>query len=101
QSVRGGFQGAVIYQKFIIRLLLEEPRNPIRVIRSGLEASKDQHLESPLQELQPLPWIVYPWIVYRRHTTYSLQRSTRRQAPTRDPPTLLPRLHHMPAPPNP
>src|SRR5262249_34493680 len=92
QSLQGGVQGAVIHEKFIIGLLLEKPRNPICVIRSRLEALKDQHFERPLQELQPFPRIVYPWIVYRRHTTHFLQESIRCQAQTSDCPTLLTRL---------
>ena len=49
------------------------------MIRSGLQAPKYQYLEGSLQQLQSLPLIIYPLIVYRRHATYYQCMSARCQ----------------------
>jgi len=63
-------QRAIVDKKLFVRLLFDELRNPIGVIRRDLQAPEDQDLERTLQELKPLPWIVYPWTVYRSHPTH-------------------------------
>ena len=46
-------------------LLFEELRYAVRVVRSALQAAKNQDFERALEEFER-----FPWIVYRRHPTY-------------------------------
>ena len=77
EPLQGRVERAVIDKKLIIGLLLEEPRNSVSVIGGRLQAPEYQHLERSLEQLQPFPWIVYPWIVYCSHATYSNHQSFR------------------------
>ena len=79
QPLQRRVQRAVIDQKLIVGLLLEKPRNPICVIRSGLQTPKYYYLKGALQQFESLPLIVYPLIIYRRHTTYYQWMLARRQ----------------------
>ena len=68
QSLQRRIKRAIVDEKFVFGLVLEELRDAVRVIRGGLQAAKDEDFECALKELQR-----FPLFVYRRHSTYYLR----------------------------
>ncbi len=46
--------GAVVNKELVVRLLLEELRDSVGVIRAKLKTPQDEYFEGTLQEFEPL-----------------------------------------------
>ena len=68
EALQRGIQRAVVHGELVPGLMLEELRDAVSVVRSRLQAAKNQDLEGPLQKFEG-----FGLVVYCRHSTCILQ----------------------------
>jgi hypothetical protein len=54
EALQGGIERAVVDDELLLGFLLEELRDPVRVVGAQRETAKNQHLERALKELEAL-----------------------------------------------